>query len=114
MTKSASKSIKKLIRAVGVMRSSIDENIPLTVVHTFLTVIENPGEGVMDLAARVGVNKSTMSRHLLDLSVSLRSGAPGYNVLNRIHDSVDLRAVRYTLTPKGELIVNQLLDIMED
>ena len=102
------------MRAVGIIRSSIDENIPLTVVHTLLTVIEHPGEGVISLAQRVGVNKSTMSRHLLDLSVSLRNGAPGYGVLSRNHDPVDLRAIRYDLTPKGELIVNQLKDIMED
>ena len=108
------KSIKKLIRAVGIIRSSIDENIPLTLVHTFLTVVEHPGEGVISLAQRVGVNKSTMSRHLLDLSVSLRTGAPGYGVLSRTYDENDLRAIRYGLTPRGELILSQLRDIMGD
>lgn len=112
MTSGGSDALKKLMRSVAFLRSSLDENIPLTVVHSFLTVAQHPGEGVMNLSNRVGVSKSTMSRHLLDLSDRLRTGAPGYEVLKRTHDPVDLRGVRYTITAKGTLILNQLIEIM--
>lgn len=107
-------ALKKLDRLFGGIRSAISEAIPLQVAHTFILVCRNEGIGVTDLADKAGASKGTMSRHLLDLSVSLRNGDEGYGLLQRTQDPANLRSVIYTLTPKGRLLKNQLVDILED
>lgn len=111
MTRDNSTELKKLIRISEVLRSSIHPNIPLALVHSFLIAAQHSNEGVNELANRVGMSKSTMSRHLLDLSERLRNGKPGYGLLKRNHDNPDLREVRYTVTHKGSLVLSQLQEI---
>ena len=108
------RTLKKTDRLLATFRSSIGEVVPVQIAHTFILVARNEGLGVQDLADRAGTNKSTMSRHLLDLSGTLRSGAEGYGLLNRTQDPSNLRSVFYTLTPKGKLLINQLVEILED
>jgi len=40
MVTTSNKSIKRLHRAAVIIRSSINENIPMSLVYTFLSVIE--------------------------------------------------------------------------
>lgn len=108
------RAMKKLNRLMATFRSSIGETIPLQVAHTFILVCQNEGLGVVELAERAGASKGTMSRHLLDLSERLRNGQDGYGLLLRTQDPSNLRSVIYTLAPKGKLLKNQLVDILED
>lgn len=108
------RGIKKIDRLLGAVRSGIGETIPVQVVHTFITVARQGSVTTNELAELVGSTASTVSRHLLDLSTTLRSGAPGYGLLNRAQDPTNLRVVHYTLTAKGKLLLNQLVDIVED
>ena len=110
---SKNRGYKSLERAISMMMTSIGP-VTLPVARSFLVVAQNEGMGVGDLADKIGSNMSTMSRHLLDLSESMRSGAPGYGVLTRTVDPGNLRAVMYTLSPKGKLLAANLLDILED
>jgi DNA-binding MarR family transcriptional regulator len=107
-------NLKKLNQVFSAFRSSLDGSIPLQLVQTFIVVAENEGKGVNDLSDLVGTNKSTMSRHLLDLSDKLRTGAPGYGILKRSADPKNLRSVHYSVTPKGRLLLNQINDILEN
>lgn len=107
-------ALKKTDRLLSTIRSSIGEVVPVQLAHTFILVARNEGLGVVELADRAGTNKSTMSRHLLDLSGTLRSGAEGYGLLNRTQDPTNLRSILYTLTPKGRLLINQIAEILED
>jgi DNA-binding MarR family transcriptional regulator len=107
-------AMRKLNRLFSTIRSAIGENIPVQVAHTFVLVCQNEGLGVLELAERAGASKATMSRHLLDLSERLRNGMPGYGLLSRTQDPTDFRAIIYTVTPKGQLLKNQLVDILED
>ncbi|QOT72826.1 hypothetical protein H5V43_06860 [Sphingobium fuliginis] len=104
------KTIKRIIDA---FRNSISESAPLSLVQSFIAVCENEGKGVVELAEIVGSSRTTMSRHLLDLSESLRSGADGYKLLQRTQDPSNMRSVVYTLTPKGKVLRNTLLDLLE-
>ncbi|WP_375272841.1 MarR family winged helix-turn-helix transcriptional regulator [Sphingomonas sp.] len=110
----AEKALKKLDRIFSTIRSSIGESISLQVAHTFVLVCRNEGLGVVELAERAGASKGTMSRHLLDLSERLRNGQDGYGLLQRTQDPSSLRSIIYTLTPKGKLLKNQLVDNIED
>jgi len=110
----ATKGIKKINRLLTAFRSGIGETIPVQVVHTFMTVADRGTVTTNELADLLGSTPSTVSRHLLDLSGTLRSGAPGYGLLNRTQDPTNLRVVHYTLTAKGKLLLNQLVDIVED
>ena len=108
------KSIRKLDRVLSAIRSGIDEVVPVQVAHTFLIVAQHEGLEMGELAEMAATNKSTMSRHLLNLSDTLRSGQPGYGLLARHQSPTDLRSVVYTLAPKGKLFLNQLIGILED
>jgi DNA-binding MarR family transcriptional regulator len=108
------RAVRRLDRLLATIRSSIDETIPVQIAHTFVIVARNEGKGVVELAEIAGTNKSTMSRHLLDLSESLRSGQPGYGLLIRASDPGNLRSVLYTLSPRGKLLLGNLVGVLED
>lgn len=105
-----SKTVRRIFDA---FRAQIDETVPLQLATTFMVVAETEGKGVSELAEIVGANKSTMSRHLLDLSDTLRTGQPGYGLLTRTSDPGNLRTVLYMLSPKGKLFHQQLMDILD-
>lgn len=108
------RAIRRVERLLGTFRSAMDETIPIQIAHTFIVVALNEGKGVLELAELVGTNKSTMSRHLLDLSTTLRNGRSGYGLLNRAADAGNLRTVSYTLSARGKLLLHNLLGILGD
>ena len=108
------RGLKRFERAVGQVRTSIDPLVPTQLVQAFLTVAMEEGMTLTEISERLGTNLSTASRQLLDLGERNRKMEPGYMLVNRIVDPNNLRVNRYTLTPKGKLLVNQLVDIMED
>lgn len=108
------KGVRKIDRLLGTFRSGIGETIPMQVAHTFIVVARQKSVTVNELAELVGSTASTVSRHLLDLSGTLRSGAPGYGLLDRVQDPTNLRVVHYSLNAKGRLLLNNLVDILED
>jgi DNA-binding MarR family transcriptional regulator len=108
------KGLRKVDRLLATFRASIGEVIPIQIAHTFVVVAMNEGMSVVDLVEKIGTNKSTLSRHLLDLSDTLRTGQAGYGLLVRTHDPSNLRSVLYTLSPKGKLLRDNLLGVLED
>ena len=108
------RAIAKIRRLMQTFRSSIDENAPVQVVQTFLLVCENEGKGVAELADLGSATRTTMSRHLLNLSERLRNGSDGYQLLKRVTDPSDMRAVSYILTNKGKALRNSLIELMEE
>jgi DNA-binding MarR family transcriptional regulator len=101
-------------RLLQTYRSAITEHVPAQLAEAFELVCWNEGKTVFELAELGGATKTTMSRHLLDLSEKLRSGADGYKLLQRVKDPTNMRSVVYSLTPKGRLLRNSLREIMED
>jgi DNA-binding MarR family transcriptional regulator len=108
------KGLKRFERAMRQVRTSIDPLVPTQLVQAFLTVALEEGMTLTDIAEKLGTNLSTASRQLLDLGERNRKMEPGYMLVNRVVDPNNLRVNRYTLTPKGKLLVDELVDIMED
>jgi DNA-binding MarR family transcriptional regulator len=53
-----------------------------------------------------------MSRHTLDLSDRNRHGKPGHGLIERSKDNADLRATRFTLSPKGHALLSKVAQVM--
>jgi DNA-binding MarR family transcriptional regulator len=68
----------------------------------------NEGKTLSDLVRLSGAQNSTMSRHTLDLSDRNRHGKPGHGLIERSKDNADLRATRFTLSPKGRALLNKV------
>lgn len=112
------KALKKFERLLSAVRAATSPTIPIQLAHTFVICAANDVPGaeltVTDLAELASTTKGTMSRHLLDMSDNLRSGKEGYGLLKRRVAGSDLRNIAYALTPKGNLLKKQLIDILED
>jgi DNA-binding MarR family transcriptional regulator len=106
--------LTKLLRALNILRTGLDDGISAQLVVTFLLASYHPDLGVAELADLAGSNKSTMSRQLLDLSDRLRNGQDGYGVLRRVAVKGDFRAINYEPTPKGKRLLQQVQELMED
>lgn len=108
------KGIKRLDRAMRQVRTSIDPLVPTQMVQAFLTVAANEGCTLTEISEKLGTNLSTASRQLLDLSDRNRKMEEGYKLVERNTDPANLRVNRYTLTRKGKLLIDELVDIMEE
>jgi DNA-binding MarR family transcriptional regulator len=105
---------KKADRLLSQFRTSIDPNIPAQMLQTFMTVALNEGKSLTQIAELVSSNISTTSRHLLELGERNRRMQPGYNLVARTTDPMNLRQNAYTLTVKGKLLLANVIKIMED
>lgn len=83
-------------------------DMPLQYVRTFLQVAADEGRSVGEYATRCHVSKSVMSRHILDLSIRLRNGAPGMDLLMTRPNNMELRKHEVFLTPKGRAIAHRI------
>lgn len=106
--------VKRLERALRQVRTAIDPTVPTQLVQAFLAVALNEGQTLTELAEHLGTNISTASRQLLDLGERNRKMEPGYNLVDRKVDPMNLRVNRYSLTPKGRLLIKELAEIMKE
>lgn len=107
-------AVRRLERALRQVRTAIDPLVPTQVVQAFLAVAVNEGRTLTELAEALGTNVSTASRQLLDLGDRNRKMEDGYKLVDRQADPMNLRVNRYTLTPKGKLLIQELAEIMKD
>ncbi|KMS60220.1 MarR family transcriptional regulator [Novosphingobium barchaimii LL02] len=107
-------AIRKLYRAQRQVRASIGPQVPSQVVQAFLAVADNEGLTLTELADILGTNVSTASRQMLDLSDRNRKMEAGHNLISRTPDPMNLRVNRYTLTPKGRILIQELAETMKD
>jgi len=114
MTNDDERHIQRLERALRQVRTSIDPTVPTQLVQAFLCVGMNEGQTLSNLADHLGTNISTASRQLLDLGERNRKMEPGYGLVDRKVDPMNLRVNRYSLTPKGRLLLMELAQIMKD
>lgn len=97
----------------NVWQLGVHEEIPTPLIHTFCIAAANEGKTVNELVELVKGNRTTVSRHLLDLSETLRNKQPGYGLLNRVRHPTDLRSVVFVLSPRGKKLVRSLRETME-
>lgn len=108
------KAVRKLERALRQARTAIDPLVSTQLMQAFLAVALNEGKTLTEIAEQLGSNLSTASRQLLDLGDRNRKLEPGYMLVDRKVDPMNLRVNRYTLTPKGKLLYQELAQIMKD
>jgi DNA-binding MarR family transcriptional regulator len=113
MTDREMAAARKADRLLRQFRTSIDPNIPAQMLQTFMTVAMNEGKSLTEIAQLVSSNISTTSRHLLELGERNRRMEPGFNLVARTTDPMNLRQNAYTLTPKGKLLLDAVIKIME-
>lgn len=108
------KMLKRFDRGLRQCRTAIDPTVPTQLVQALLAVHFNEGQTLTEIADNLGTNVSTASRQLLDLGERNRKGEPGYGLVDRKVDPMNLRVNRYALTPKGRLLVKELANIMKE
>lgn len=113
MTDQELKAVRKVDTLLSQFRSSIDPNIPAQMLQTFMAVAMNEGKSLTEIAEVVSANLSTASRHLLELGDRNRRMEPGYGLVARNPDPMNLRQNAYSLTAKGKLLLANIIKIME-
>jgi DNA-binding MarR family transcriptional regulator len=107
------KKIRKVDRMLRRLRE-IDDNMPLSMANALIIVSLNEGKSLQDLAELADISISNFSRYILALSDRQRTGGPGsgHGLVIREQDLRNLRKNRYYLSPKGRMLVNELLEIV--
>lgn len=113
MTDAELKVVQKVDRLISQFRSAIDPNVPAGMLQTLMAVAMNDGASLTKIADTVSSNISTTSRHLLELGDRNRRMEPGYGLVDRAVDPMNLRQNVYTLTAKGKLLLANIVKIME-
>lgn len=114
MVESAEKTEAKAIgRFIGSLEklAEFSPTMPVMQVIAFLTVAENEGKSLSDLVKISKIKQSTMSRYLLDLSDKTRTGSAGYGLIKRETDPAEFRRNMYSLTPRGRILVREILSM---
>lgn len=106
------KTIKRLVASLKTFRM-LKETMPLQYVLSFLAVAMDEGKGVVDYADKLGVNTTTMSRHLLDIGPRNRLMGEGYGLIQNRPNPMELRKHEYYLTPKGRQLLTHVLKELE-
>lgn len=102
-------AVRKAIQLLEVFRS-IDENIPIGEVISFLLIAQgetNDGEGltITELGKAGGFSLSSASRYMQSLNMKNRHGRQGHELINDPRDPNDERRKILQVTPKGRRIV---------
>jgi len=110
----ADNRLKKFSRALQAARSSIDPTASSQLIQAFVAVAMNEGKTTTEISHILGTNLSTASRQLLDLGDRNRKMEPGYGLVDRRTDPMNLRSNNYFLTPRGKLVAEQIAAALED
>ena len=105
----------RILNNIGTMLTTlrqINPTMTIQVAHTLLLVAQNSGASVTQISKSSGLPLSTMSRNLMDLGSRNRKREPGLGLVQSVVDDLELRKKNVTLTPKGEMLVKRLTDIM--
>jgi DNA-binding MarR family transcriptional regulator len=105
-------SLSKVAAALEEFRK-LDAQMPPQMMQTFLWVCVHDGITMKDLADRVGISQSSMSRNVAALSKQHRLGKPGYDLIAATEDPAERRRKIVTLTPKGKRVAASLSAIFD-
>jgi DNA-binding MarR family transcriptional regulator len=105
-------SLRRLLAVINTFQVH-NPTMPIQVAATFLLVAMNEGKSLRELCELSGVAQSTMSRHLLDLSIRNRRMGPGLGLVKGETDPMELRRKCFSLSPSGHILIQSLLALME-
>jgi DNA-binding MarR family transcriptional regulator len=90
----------------------VRHDMPLQHAYTFMLVALKEGKGVGYYTEQAGVAQTVMTRHLLDIGEQNRKREPGYGLVEKRPNLMDLREHQVWLTPKGRTLLNRVLRVM--
>lgn len=101
------RNLKKLQRIAEVLH---ERNSTMTVasLRALIAVACEEGVSQVEIAERTGLERSTLSRILLDLGEYRRDGSIGLKLVKWEVDPNELRRKQYTLTPEGKRLVAEI------
>jgi len=108
----ASKSSKKTVKITKLQNvlaefARIDAEFPLQWANVFLTIAENEGAALKDIAEETGISMSVMSRTIGALSNYRRMGKP-YGVILVKSAKDDKRRKELFLSAKGKKLLEKI------
>lgn len=104
-------TLKRINEAFSV---GLGGGVSVALVQTFIVAALNEGKGVNELALLAKMPRVTVSRHLLDLAANHRESGKGRSLLERVENPKDLRSTIYKLSPKGKMLIGQLMDALAE
>lgn len=107
------KLIRKGLRFLEEFKK-LDSEMPLQQIITLVEVALASEEGIniSDLAVRVGNSTSSTSRNVAILGEYGRGKSKGLEVMKAVVNPMDRRYQLVKLTPKGERVIDQLVEVM--
>jgi DNA-binding MarR family transcriptional regulator len=93
---------------------AINPKMPMSHARAFLLVAMGEGQSVQEYASKLGVAQSVMTRQLLDIGEMSRTREPGYNLVVKRVDPMDLRRHTVWLTVRGRALFHKVVRIMGD
>lgn len=107
------KLIRKLLRLLEEFKK-LDSEMPLQQIVTLVEVALANEEGisVSDLAVRVGNSTSSTSRNVAILGEYGRGKSAGLEVVKAVVNPMDRRYQLVKLTPKGQRVIDQLVEVL--
>jgi DNA-binding MarR family transcriptional regulator len=106
----------KLLHKVSLLMSTlrqINPTMSIQVVHTLMLIALHEGASVTEIAKMSGFKLPTVSRNILDLGKQDRRRQPGLGLVETKVDPMELRKKQVALTPKGQDLLRQIIDIMK-
>jgi DNA-binding MarR family transcriptional regulator len=98
--------LHRLIEALEEFRI-LDPEVKVSQVQTVLLVALYEGLSLGELAAKVGIQQSTASRRLIDLSNTARAGNKGLGLVIREPHPEEMRRNQYTLSERGRELLGR-------
>ena len=100
--------LNQLLSCLEVFRQ-VDQEMPSQRIVLFLLVASRPGMRMSDVAKKLGLSSSAVSRNLSELSKwGIGINKPGVDLLYAEENPQDRREKMIYLTPKGERLVETL------
>jgi DNA-binding MarR family transcriptional regulator len=112
------KAMRQLLRVIEEVRRR-HPRMELGQLAVLLSVLAEPGMWAKDLTAKVGVQKSALSRNVKALSnvsyLTDENGNPrdGMDLITQIPDVIDRRAFQLAPTRKGVTLAEKLSELMK-
>lgn len=104
-------NMMKMAKAMGKIRE-LQTDFPASSLQCLFIVMMNDGLNQQDVAQRAGIPKSSCSRCLRMLSPRLSPGKDGMGLIDFRQDTNDIRYKVAYLTPKGEALKAELMEIL--
>jgi DNA-binding MarR family transcriptional regulator len=104
---------ERLRRSIDLLRT-FDKEIPGQVISVFFYVCSRNGCKTTPMPKDLGLAQSSISRCTDWLSDYHRLGKPGMGLIVKKRDPMDQRVKRLWLTPKGELVQQQIEELLSD